>query len=106
MLALQEGTVDQVGLRPGRDAIRLEFERLVQPRTGRTLNARALNLVCTQRSFAQGILWGRLLYYCMIFGAQVIHNYGHGGSGFTLFWGCAHDVFELLAANVATAEQK
>lgn len=38
-LALQEGTIDQVGLRPGRDAIRLEFERLVQPRTGRTLNA-------------------------------------------------------------------
>ena len=30
---------------------------------------------------------------------RIIHNYGHGGSGVTLSWGCAADVLELVRQN-------
>ena len=30
-------------------------------------------------------------------GTRILHNYGHGGSGITLSWGCAADVTELLS---------
>lgn len=51
-----------VGLRPGRDAVRLEAE--LQPG-----------------------------------GQMVIHNYGHGGAGVTLSWGCAEEVAHLVAVS-------
>ena len=48
-----------VGLRPGRDEIRLQLE---QSKHGKT----------------------------------IIHNYGHGGGGYTVAWGCADDVASLV----------
>lgn len=31
-------------------------------------------------------------------GTRIVHNYGHGGAGVTLSWGCAHDVADLAGA--------
>ncbi|ODN03045.1 D-aspartate oxidase [Orchesella cincta] len=55
-----------VGLRPGRPAVRLEMERI-----GISSSP------------------GKIPF-------TVIHNYGHGGSGLTLFWGCALQTTDLV----------
>jgi len=40
----------------------------------------------------------RLEYDRLRDGRTVVHNYGHGGAGFTLSWGCAEDVLRIVAA--------
>jgi D-amino-acid oxidase len=52
-----------VGLRPARDDVRVEAERIGS--------------------------------------ALCVHNYGHGGAGVALSWGCAREVVELVAKNVS-----
>lgn len=51
---------DVVGLRPGRECVRLEVEHTSDN------------------------------------GTTVLHNYGHGGAGVTLSWGCAEEIAQLV----------
>ncbi|KAH7976305.1 hypothetical protein HPB52_011424 [Rhipicephalus sanguineus] len=57
-----------VGLRPGRNPVRIEREDF---------------------AFKHGV--GKV---------PVIHNYGHGGSGITIAWGCAGDVVRLVQDSI------
>ncbi|WP_344125858.1 FAD-dependent oxidoreductase [Saccharopolyspora halophila] len=59
-LAEAEVLDELVGLRPGRQSVRVQLERYS--------------------------------------GARIVHNYGHGGNGVALSWGCAYEVAELLAS--------
>lgn len=56
----------QVGLRPGRPSVRLELET-VHLKSGSSKAS-----------------------------LPVVHNYGHGGAGLTLAWGCAGDAAQLV----------
>ena len=38
----------------------------------------------------------------MIDGKKVIHNYGHGGAGVTLSWGCADEIVKMIKINMQT----
>jgi D-amino-acid oxidase len=34
-------------------------------------------------------------------GTDIIHNYGHGGSGVTLSWGCAKEVVQIAKSGLS-----
>ncbi len=59
-----------VGLRPGRSAVRLEAETV-------------------EGAAGQGADENRRA-------GVIVHNYGHGGAGVTLSWGCAEEVLSLV----------
>ncbi|GLI67807.1 hypothetical protein VaNZ11_012095, partial [Volvox africanus] len=65
---------DWVGLRPGRTSLRLELQR------------EGVRLGGGSSGSPGG--GGRVV--------PVVHNYGHGGAGLTLAWGCAGDVVRLI----------
>ncbi|XP_065054733.1 D-aspartate oxidase-like [Rhopilema esculentum] len=66
-LANAEFICDNVGLRPSRPTVRLEIEDVAV--SGLKSKKRTL---------------------------KVVHNYGHGGAGITLHWGCAADAVQLV----------
>jgi D-amino-acid oxidase len=64
-------------------------------------DARVLRYVAGLRPFRRG---GVRLEREELAGRLVVHDYGHGGSGVTLSWGCADDVLALVAAERAPPE--
>jgi len=58
-----------VGLRPGRNGIRLELDT---------------------KSFPE---------------VPIVHCYGHGGSGWTTHWGCAHDVVGIVNKQLSDSKK-
>ena len=38
-------------------------------------------------------------------GTSIVHNYGHGGSGFSFSWGCAHEVAATVARELLPSQR-
>jgi len=78
------------------------------PETAEAIRARCTALVpglarAEVRSHAVGLRPGRpevRLETVVTSGGVVIHNYGHGGGGVTLSWGCAEEVARRAAAAI------
>jgi len=80
-----------------REPIRADTDRIVAE-CSRTLNIEPPPVIATRvglRPFRK--LGVRLEMEKLSDGRTVVHNYGHGGCGFTLSWGCAEDVLKLLS---------
>ena len=73
---------------------RLELERLVRDDPGMVVPGIGYRFVRDSDTDSVRIGCSRLNYS----GAPkyILHNYGHGGAGFSLSWGCAFDVLRLL----------
>ena len=37
---------------------------------------------------------------------KVVHNYGHGGSGITLSWGCANEAVDLIIQDLKNSRSR
>lgn len=76
------------------------YTETVDEETLKNIIARASDLVPEIKTAKRITEWAGLRPYrnkvrCERNG-NIIHNYGHGGSGFTLAWGCANEVLELV----------
>jgi D-amino-acid oxidase len=79
-----------------REPIRADTDRIVAE-CSRTLDIEPPPVIATRvglRPFRKSGV--RLELDKLRDGRPVIHNYGHGGCGFTVSWGCAEDVLKLL----------
>jgi len=82
-----------VGLRPARPAVRLEAERIGGERGYGFASESYSDLVLLKRSAVSDSINKSVSTADRT--GTVIHNYGHGGAGFTLSWGCAEEVDKI-----------
>jgi D-amino-acid oxidase len=81
-LAVDDGDSEAILERVTRAFPQLRGAQVLATRVGLRPYRSTVRLECEQRSD----------------GRRLIHNYGHGGSGYTLAWGCAEDVALLLTS--------
>lgn len=98
---------EMVGLRPGRNHVRLERDTFVTSE----YNEDHLWLIHFCSRFYFGFFSVNYFYVISENGKQlqIIHNYGHGGSGITLSYGCAIEVGDIvneIMTNVNTMKSK